>query len=69
MITAGKATLALSELNSSQNSEISANEITLNADKVINQHSRLQAEKSFTLEAKQGITNQNGIICRRSNLI
>lgn len=66
LITAGKATLALSELNSSQNSEISANEINLNADKVINQHSRLQAEKSFTLEDKQGITNQNGIIASKT---
>ncbi|HDL5699810.1 TPA: hemagglutinin repeat-containing protein [Mannheimia haemolytica] len=66
LITAGKATLALSELNSSQNSEISASEITLNADKVVNQNSRLQTEKLFTLEAKQGITNQNGIIASKT---
>ncbi|WP_171023765.1 hemagglutinin repeat-containing protein [Mannheimia varigena] len=67
LITAGKATLALSELNSSQNSEISANEITLNSDKVTNQNSRLQADKSFTLEAKQGITNHNGIIASKTD--
>lgn len=67
LVTAGKATLALSELNSNQNSEISANEITLNADKVANQNSRLQADKSFTLEAKQGITNHNGIIASKTD--
>ncbi|OAQ15801.1 hypothetical protein F480_01565 [Bibersteinia trehalosi Y31] len=67
MITAGKATLALSGLNSSQHSEISASEITLNADKVINQNSRLQANKVFTLNAKQGIINHNGIIASKTD--
>ncbi|HHT7873183.1 two-partner secretion domain-containing protein [Pasteurella multocida] len=62
LIYAQGLNITASILNSTQNSEISGNQVSVNTDELNNHNSTLVAKQNITVDSKNGIQNQRGTI-------